>query len=148
MGVRLNLLGGSVEAFWGGCRFQGCRSRTSPSLSGPLNRLNAILSLLHPLNRKGTLSAMGSAIGSPYLALSRIHTQVAVFNRLVPNRLQEPRDSGAIVSKTTLKHSRNKNAIGRDSQPRPRPRLNSQLQGRQPADPVVGDPVRQDNDKI
>ena len=32
-------------------------------------------------------SAIGSAIGRPYLALSRIQTQVGVFNRLVLNRL-------------------------------------------------------------
>ena len=37
-------------------------------LSGPLNRLNAILSLLHPLGRYRTPSAIGSAIGR---ALSR-----------------------------------------------------------------------------
>ena len=37
-------------------------------LSGPLNRLNAILSLLHPLDRYRTPSAIGSAIGRPYLA--------------------------------------------------------------------------------
>ena len=34
-------------------------------LSGPLNWLNAILSLLQPLDRKRTLSAIGSAIGRP-----------------------------------------------------------------------------------
>ena len=34
-------------------------------LSGPLNRLNAILSLLHPLDRYRTHSAIGSAIGRP-----------------------------------------------------------------------------------
>ena len=38
-----------------------CRRR----LSGPLNRLNAILSLLHPLDRYRTPSAIGSAIGRP-----------------------------------------------------------------------------------
>ena len=35
------------------------------SLSGPLNRLNAILSLLHPLDRYRAPSAIGSAIGRP-----------------------------------------------------------------------------------
>ena len=39
------------------------------ALSGPLNRLNAILSLLHPVDRYRTHSAIGSAIGRP---LSRI----------------------------------------------------------------------------
>ena len=34
-------------------------------LSGPLNRLNAILCLLHPLDRYRTPSAIGSAIGRP-----------------------------------------------------------------------------------
>ena len=53
-------------------------------LSGPLNRLNAILSLLQPLDRYRTPSAIGSAIGK---ALSRIHAQVGVLNRLVLNRL-------------------------------------------------------------
>ena len=43
-------------------------------LSGPLNRLNSILSLLHPLDDYRTPSSIGSAIGRPYLALSRIHT--------------------------------------------------------------------------
>ena len=56
-------------------------------LSGPLNRLNAILSLLQPLDRYRTPSAIGSAIGRPYLALSRFRAQVGVLNRLVLNRL-------------------------------------------------------------
>ena len=69
-------------------------------LSGPLNRLNSILSLLHPLDRYRTPSAIGSAIGRPpYLALSRIQTQVGVLNRLVLNRLgAQPCDGGAIAS--------------------------------------------------
>ena len=58
------------------------------TLSGPLNRLNAILSLLHPLDRHRTLSTIGSAIGRPYLALSRIHAQVGVVHRLVLNHLR------------------------------------------------------------
>ena len=60
---------------------------TSERLSGPLNRLNAILSLLQPLDRYRTHSAIGSATGRPYLALSRMHAQVGVLNRLVLNRL-------------------------------------------------------------
>ena len=56
-------------------------------LSGPLNRLNALLSLLHPLDRYRTPSAIGSAIGRRYLALSRIQTQVGVLDGLVLNRL-------------------------------------------------------------
>ena len=47
-------------------------------------------------------------LGGPYLALSRIQTQVGVLNRLVG---AQPRDSGAIVRKTPLKQARNKNAI-------------------------------------
>ena len=38
---------------------------TCRSLSGPLNRLNATLSLLQPLDRYRTPSATGSAIGRP-----------------------------------------------------------------------------------
>ena len=49
------------------------------------NRLNAILSLLQPLGRYRTPSAIGSPIGRPYLALSRIHTEVGVLNCLVLN---------------------------------------------------------------
>ena len=56
-------------------------------LSGPLNRLNAILSLLQPLDCYRAPSAIGSAIGSPYLALSRFRAQLGVLNRLVLNRL-------------------------------------------------------------
>ena len=46
-----------------------------------------MLFLLQPLDRYRTPSAIGSAIGRPYLALSRIHAQVAVLNRLILNRL-------------------------------------------------------------
>ena len=41
------------------------KSVSARPLSGPLNRLNAILSLLHPLDRYRTPSAIGSAIGRP-----------------------------------------------------------------------------------
>ena len=58
----------------------------SRGLSGPLNRLNAILSLLQPLDRFWNPPAIGSAIGRPLLALSRIQTQVGVLNRTVLNR--------------------------------------------------------------
>ena len=57
-----------------------------PKLSASLNRLNAILSLLQHPDRYRTLSAMGSAIGRPYLALSRIPTQAGVLNCLVLKR--------------------------------------------------------------
>ena len=63
---------------------------TLVSLSGPLNRLNAILSLLQPLDRYRTPSAIGSAIGRPLsLPISHlsVQTQVGVLNRLVLNRL-------------------------------------------------------------
>ena len=100
-------------------------------LSGPLNRLNAILSLLHPLDRYRALSAIGSAIGRPYLALSRFHAQLGVLNRPVLNRLGGStarwwRYSVSNPFKTSAKQKRDR---GRDSQPRPRPRLNSQPQG-------------------
>ena len=60
-----------------------CRHRAAFQLKG----LNAILSLLQPLDRYRTPSAIGSAIGRPYLALSRFHAQVGALNRLVLNRL-------------------------------------------------------------
>ena len=45
------------------------------SLSGTLNQLNAILSLLRPLDRYRAPSAIGTAIGKPYLApISHPHT--------------------------------------------------------------------------
>ena len=48
-----------------------------------------MLSLLHPLDRCGTPSAIGGAIGMPYLArLFRIHVQVEILNRLILNRLR------------------------------------------------------------
>ena len=37
-------------------------------LSGPLDRLNAILSLLQPLDRYRAPSAIGSAIGMPHIS--------------------------------------------------------------------------------
>ena len=40
----------------------GARAREMWTLSGPLNRLNAILPLLHPLDRYRAPSAIGSAI--------------------------------------------------------------------------------------
>ena len=67
-----------------------CYAFAQDNLSGPLNRWNALLSLLHRLDRKSTPSATGSPIGRPYLALSRILTQVGVLNRLVLNRLGGP----------------------------------------------------------
>ena len=75
---------------------------TTGKLSGPLNRLNCY----QPLDRYRAPSAIGSAIGRPYLALSRFHTQVKALNRLVLNRFRaQPRDSGA------FKTVRNKSAI-------------------------------------
>ena len=69
-----------------------CRLRLvalhSSQLSGPLNRLNAILSLLQPLDRYRAPPAIGSAIGRPYLTLSRFHAQVGALNRLVLNRFR------------------------------------------------------------
>ena len=59
------------------------------ALSGPLNQLNAILSLLQPLDRYRTPSAIGSAIEGPYLVLSRFRAQLGVLNRLVLNRFRQ-----------------------------------------------------------
>ena len=57
-------------------------------LSGPLNRLNAILSLLQPLDRYRAPSALESAIGEALSRpISHPHTVVGVLNRLVLNRL-------------------------------------------------------------
>ena len=56
------------------------------ALSGPLNRMNAILSVLQPLDRYRIPAAIGNAIGRPYLALSRFRAQLGVLNRLVLNR--------------------------------------------------------------
>ena len=56
-------------------------------LSGPLNQLNAILSPLQPLDRYRAPSAIGSAIGRPFLALSRVCAQLGVLNPPVLNRL-------------------------------------------------------------
>ena len=75
------------------------------TLSGPLNRLNAIPCLLHPLDRYRTPSAIGSAIGRP---LSRPISHPNTGWSPQPPRSKplggaQPRDSGAIVSKTPLK---------------------------------------------
>ena len=102
------------------------------SLSGPLNRSNAILSLLQPLDRYVAPSAIGSAIGRP---LSRPISHPNTGGSPQPPRSKplegaRPRDSGAIVSKTPFKTSaKQKRDRGCDSQPRPRPRLISQPQG-------------------
>ena len=64
-----------------------CRRVLFGELNGPLNQLNAILSLLQPLDRSRAPSAIESAIGRPYLALSRIHTQAGVLNYVVLSRL-------------------------------------------------------------
>ena len=74
---------------------------------GPLgNRLNATLSLLHPvpLNRYRTPSAIWSAIGRPYLTLFRIHTHTGRSSQTLCSKtsckVQILRDYGVIVSKT------------------------------------------------
>ena len=67
---------------------QGDRAqRHRTFFKGLLSRFNAILSLLHPLDSYRTPSVVGSAIGRPYLALSRIHAQAGVLNRFLLNRL-------------------------------------------------------------
>ena len=82
-------------------------------LSGPLDRLNAILSLLQPLDRYRAPSAIGSAIGRP---LSRPISHLNIGGsphppRSKPLRGFQPHDSGAIVSRTPSEQARNKNAI-------------------------------------
>ena len=98
-------------------------------LSGPLNRLNAILSLIHPLDRYRTPSAIGSAIG---VALSRPISHARAGRSSQPPRSKPLKRLNsaivAVVSKTPLKQSRNKNAIVAAILNRPRPRLNSQPQ--------------------
>ena len=92
----------------------GCPSGiTDKELSGPLDRLNAILSLLQPLDRYRATCAIGSAIGR---ALSRPISHPRTGGspqppRSKPLRGAQPRDSGAVVSQTPLKQARNKNAI-------------------------------------
>ena len=86
-----------TKKFWGwgwGSKSEPQNSACAPcavktcALSGPLNRLNAILSLLHPLDRYRTASAIGSAIGRPLSRpISHPNTVVGVLNRLVLNRL-------------------------------------------------------------
>ena len=94
--------------------------------------MNAILSLLQPLDRYRTPSAIGSAIGRPLSRpISHPNTVVGVLNRLVLNRLGGSsarwwRYSVQNPLKTSAKQKRDR---GRDSQPRPRPRLISQPQG-------------------
>ena len=85
----------------------------SQKLSGPLDRLNAILSLLQPLDRYRAPSAIGSAIGRP---LSRPISHPRTGGSPQPHRSKplggaQPRDSGAIVSQTALNQARNENAI-------------------------------------
>ena len=109
-----------------------CVLLSFPELSGPLDRLNARLSLLQPLDRYRARSAIGSAIGRP---LSRPISYLRTGRspqppRSKPLRGAQPRDSGAIVSQTPFRTStERKRDRGRDSQPRPRPRLKSQPQG-------------------
>ena len=59
----------------------------SRKLSGTLDRLTAILSLLQPLDRYRTPSAIESAIGSLSRPISLPRTVVGVLNRLVLNCL-------------------------------------------------------------
>ena len=83
-------------------------------LSGPLSQFNAMVSPLQPLGRYRTPSAIGSAIGRPYLALSRIHTQAGILNRLVLSHLESSTARlwcYTIVTKTLRKQAQNKYAI-------------------------------------
>ena len=87
--------------------------KTRHRLSGPLDRLNAILSLLQPLDRYRAPSAIQSAIGRP-LSRPISHPRTGRSPqppRSKPLRGAQPRDSGAIVSQTSLKQARNENTI-------------------------------------
>ena len=73
--------------FWGGSDLSTKRSkpalqRPNRHLSGPLNRLNILLCLLHSLDcyRTPPPSGIGCAIGRCYLALSRVHTHRLEFS--------------------------------------------------------------------
>ena len=90
-----------------------CAVFASSSLSGPLDRLNAILSLLQPLDRYRAPSAIGSAIGRPlFRPISHPRKgRSPQPPRSKPLRGAQPRDSGAIESQTPLKQARNENAI-------------------------------------
>ena len=93
--------------------------------------MNAILSLLQPLDRYRTPSTIGSAIGRP-LSRPILHPNTggsAQPHRSKPLGGAQPRDSGTIVSKPFKTSAKKKRDRGRDSQPHPRPRLNSQPQG-------------------
>ena len=75
--------------------------------------MNAILSLLQPLDRYRAPSAIGSAIGRP-LSRPISHPRTGRSPqppRSKPLRGAQPRDSGAIVPQTPLKQARNENAI-------------------------------------
>ena len=78
-----------TPVFFGGSGQKWKFLRHAPAvLSGPLHRLNAILSLLQPLDRYRAPSAIGSAIGRPLSRpISHPNAQVGVLNRLVLNRL-------------------------------------------------------------
>ena len=88
-------------------------------LSGPLNRLNAILS--HPRPQQDPFcDTLSRPISHPR----------TVCRSSEPPCSAQPRDGGAIASETFFKTSmKQERDGGHDSQPRPRPRLNSQPQG-------------------
>ena len=92
-------------------------------LSGALNRLNAILSLLHPRDCYRTPSSIESAIVRPYLALLRIRMQLEVLNRLVLNCLGGSTARQWCYSVRTLFKNKSKKSRdrGRDCRPPPRP---------------------------
>ena len=59
-----------------------------PFVPGEALYQDAMLYLLHPLDRYRTPYAIGSAIGRAYLALAHIPRQVGVLNRLALDRLR------------------------------------------------------------
>ena len=102
-------------------------------LRGPLNRLNAIRSLLQPIDRYRIPSAMGSAIGRP---LSRPISHPRAGRSSHPPRSKPLRGLNQrrvwwrySVQNPFYTRAKQKRDRDRDSQPRPLSRLNSQLQG-------------------
>ena len=100
-------------------------------LSGPLDRLNAILSLLQPLDRYRATCAIGSAIGR---ALSRPISRPRTGASSQPPCPKPSRGLNRAIVGYSVPNpfkisAKPKHDRDHDSQPHPRQRLNSQLQG-------------------
>ena len=120
-----------VEIFIFRLFFNSVFNFLDPGAGRPRELIFNSVSTFGPEGPKNSSGGMGARLGGPYLALSRIDAQVGVLNRLVLNRLggstaRQWRYSVPNPLKTSAKQKRDR---GCDSQPRPRPRLNSQPQG-------------------